>query len=151
MVVATTIALYASPPSTVCSTPHQINVSCDLDLNPRSSSSSTTIGGLSLLFKSSPSSSSFASHPTVVGDELPSIRTEDHHRAGSFSYSPTKFITSSSSYLKRDNHHQSPVSVLHGPKSHPTTTALPLEPSMSEEVVSVQVPPDSSTVSSGKR
>lgn len=115
MVVATTIALYASPPSTVCSTPHQINVSCDLDLNPRSSSSSTTIGGLSLLFKSSPSSSSFASHPTLVGEELPSLRTDDHHRTASLSYSPTKFIVSS--YLKRDNHHQSPVSVLHGPIS----------------------------------
>ncbi|CAF2080867.1 hypothetical protein BRARA_F00068 [Brassica rapa] len=121
MVVATTIALYASPPSTVCSTPHQITASCDLDLNPRSSSSSssTTIGGLSLLFKSSsPSSSSSASHPSL-GDELPSIRhdrTEDHRTtlSSSFSYSPTKFIASS--YLKRD-HHQSPVSVLHGPIS----------------------------------
>ncbi|CAH8306146.1 unnamed protein product [Eruca vesicaria subsp. sativa] len=120
MVVATTIALlYASPPSTVCSTPHQITISCDLDLNPKSSSSSTTIGGLSLLFKSSPSSSSSsASHPTTIGDELPSIRhdrTEDHRTTltGSFSYSPTKFITSS--YLKRDHHHQSPVSVLHSP------------------------------------
>ncbi|CAN6928216.1 unnamed protein product [Brassica oleracea] len=122
MVVATTIALYASPPSTVCSTPHQITASCDLDLNPRSSSSSssssTTIGGLSLLFKSSTPSSSSASHPSL-GDELASIRhdrTEDHRTtlSSSFSYSPTKFI--GSSYLKRD-HHQSPVSVLHGPIS----------------------------------
>ncbi|KAF8090963.1 hypothetical protein N665_0460s0006 [Sinapis alba] len=115
MVVATTIALYASPPSTVCSTPHQINVSCDLDLN-LPSSSSTTIGGLSLLFKSSPSSSSSsASHPTL-GEELASIRTEDHRTTltGSFSYSPTKFVASS--YLKRD-HQSSPVSVLHGPIS----------------------------------
>ncbi|KAG2304610.1 hypothetical protein Bca4012_063660 [Brassica carinata] len=125
MVVATTIALYASPPSTVCSTPHQINVSCDLDLNPRSSSasSSPTIGGLSLLFSGasvkSSSSSSSSSYPTV-GEELASIRHdrsgEDHRTTtltGSFSYTPTKLVASS--YLKRD--HQSPVSVLHGPIS----------------------------------
>ncbi|CAH2033522.1 unnamed protein product [Thlaspi arvense] len=124
MVVATTIALYASPPSTICSTAHQINahVSCDLDLNPRSSSASSstaspTVGGLSLLFSgaSVKSSSSSSSHPTV-GEELSSIRhdrSEDRTLSGSFCYSPSKFI--GSSYLKRD--HQSPVSVLHGPIS----------------------------------
>ncbi|KAL1218923.1 putative GTP diphosphokinase RSH3 [Cardamine amara subsp. amara] len=124
MVVATTIALYASPPSTVCSTAHQINAhtSCDLDLNSRSSSASPsttspTIGGLSLLFSgaSVKSSSSSSSHPTV-GEELASIRhdrSEDRTLSGSFCYSPSKFI--GSSYLKRD--HQSPVSVLHGPIS----------------------------------
>ncbi|CAN6929085.1 hypothetical protein Bca4012_098981 [Brassica carinata] len=121
MVVATTIALYASPANTVCSTPHQINAhvsSCDLDLNPRSSPStaSPTIGGLSLLFSGasvkSSSSSSSSSHPAVA-DELASIRherTEDRTSSGSFCHSPSKFIASSS-YLKRD--HQSPVSVLH--------------------------------------
>ncbi|ESQ29999.1 hypothetical protein EUTSA_v10011285mg [Eutrema salsugineum] len=124
MVVATTIALYASPPGTVCSTTHQINanVSCDLDLNSRSSSASSstaspTIGGLSLLFSgaSVKSSSSSSSHPTV-GEDLASIRhdrSEDRTLSGSFSYSPSKFA--GSSYLKRD--HQSPVSVLHGPIS----------------------------------
>jgi len=125
MVVATTIALYASPASTVCSTAHQINahISCDLDLNSRSSSassstSSPTIGGLSLLFSGASvksSSSSSSSHPTV-GEELASIRhdrSEDRTLSGSFCYSPSKFI--GSSYLKRD--HQSPVSVLHGPIS----------------------------------
>ncbi|KAJ0242367.1 GTP diphosphokinase RSH3 [Hirschfeldia incana] len=116
MVVATTIALYASPPNTICSTPHQINPhisSSDLDLSSRSSPStaSPTIGGLSLLF----SGASLKSSSSSVGDELPSIRTTEEHRTtttltGSFSYSPTKFI--SSSYLKRD-----PVSVLHGPIS----------------------------------
>ncbi|AAD25787.1 putative GTP diphosphokinase, Glycosidase [Arabidopsis thaliana] len=125
MVVATTIALYASPASTVCSTAHQINahISCDLDLNSRSSSassstSSPTIGGLSLLFSGASvksSSSSSSSHPSV-GEELASIRhdrSEDRTLSGSFCYSPSKFI--GSSYLKRD--HQSPVSVLHGPIS----------------------------------
>ncbi|KFK35656.1 hypothetical protein AALP_AA4G020100 [Arabis alpina] len=117
MVVSTTIALYASPPSTLSSTPHQINsqISFDLDLTS-SSSSSPTIGGLSLLFsngsiKSSSSSSSSSSHQT---EELASIRhdrSEDRTLSGSFCYSPSKFI--GSSYLKRD-HHQSPVSVLHG-------------------------------------
>ncbi|CAH8392712.1 unnamed protein product [Eruca vesicaria subsp. sativa] len=109
MVVATTIALYASPPNTICSTPHQITThlsSCDLDLNPRSSPSTASpkIGGLSLLFsgasfKSSPSSS--ASHQTVA-DELASIRherTDDRTLSGSFCYSPSKFIASSSSVL----------------------------------------------------
>ncbi|KAJ4896779.1 hypothetical protein Rs2_23573 [Raphanus sativus] len=122
MVVATTIALlYASPPNTVCSTPHQITShvsSCDLDLNPRSSPStaSPTIGGLSLLFSgASVKSSSASSHQAVGGDELASTRTDDRTLSGSFCYSPSKFI--SSPYLKRD--HQSPVSVsvLHAPIS----------------------------------
>lgn len=92
-------------------------------LNSRSSSassstSSPTIGGLSLLFSGASvksSSSSSSSHPSV-GEELASIRhdrSEDRTLSGSFCYSPSKFI--GSSYLKRD--HQSPVSVLHGPIS----------------------------------
>ncbi|XP_010534945.1 PREDICTED: probable GTP diphosphokinase RSH3, chloroplastic [Tarenaya hassleriana] len=127
MVVATTIALYASPPSSVCSTPHQINahISCDLDLNSRSTSSASStasspiVGGLSSLFSgaSVKSAASCSSYPTG-GDESASIRHDrsddlkDLSLSSSFCYSPTKFV--SSSYLKRD---QSPVSVLHGPVS----------------------------------
>ncbi|XP_010542388.1 PREDICTED: probable GTP diphosphokinase RSH3, chloroplastic [Tarenaya hassleriana] len=127
MVVTTTIALYASPPSSVCSAPHQINshISCDLDLNSRTSSSASStasspqkpiVGGLSSLFSggSVKSASSCSSYPSG-GDELASIRhdrSEDLSLSSSFCYSPSKFV--GSSYLKRD---QSPVSVLHGPVS----------------------------------
>lgn len=112
-----TIALYASPPSSVCSTPYpcQINShgSYDFDLNGRSSSSSSTssssgksfVGGLSSLFSS----------PTVKANY--STGTEDlgslwHDRGDELSSS---FRCSSlSSSLKRD---QSPVSVFQGPAS----------------------------------
>lgn len=111
-----TIALYASPPSSVCSASHQINghTTYDFDLNsrPSSSTSSTaatapssqkqTIGGLSCLFSST--------------SEMGSYRSEDLKELSSsfgYSYSPSKFCSSSSS-LKRD---QSPVSVFQGPVS----------------------------------
>jgi len=126
MVVATTIALYASPPSSVCSTPHQI--SCDLDLTSRSSSTSSSmasspqkpiVGGLSSLFSSASvksSSSSSCSYSTGV-DEFSSLRYDrsddlkDLSFSSSFGYSPAKFVNS----FRRD--HQSPISVLHGPVS----------------------------------
>ncbi|KAK7389669.1 hypothetical protein VNO78_24906 [Psophocarpus tetragonolobus] len=117
-----TIALYASPPSSVCSTPHpcQINAhaSYDFELGSRSSSPAAStappstsqkpvMGGLSCLFSSptpaakhSPLSSNFSGEE----DELKEL-------SSSFSYSPSKFGVSS---WKRD---QSPVSVFHGPVS----------------------------------
>lgn len=117
-----TIALYASPPSSVCSTPHpcQINAhaSYDFELGSRSSSPASTappstsqkpvMGGLSCLFSSpaaavkhAPLSSNFSGEE----DELKEL-------GSSFSYSPSKFGGGSS--WKRD---QSPVSVFHGPVS----------------------------------
>ncbi|XVE51862.1 hypothetical protein DITRI_Ditri02bG0075100 [Diplodiscus trichospermus] len=119
-----TIALYASPPSSVCSTPHQINInshsSFDFDLNSRSSSStsSTTassssqrpiVGGLSCLFSSSSVKSSFSSG---AGEDLGSYRGEElKELSSSFCYSTSKFGGSS---LKTN---QSPVSVFQGPVS----------------------------------
>ncbi|KAK6128064.1 hypothetical protein DH2020_038192 [Rehmannia glutinosa] len=112
-----TIALYASP-SSVCSAPHQINshASYDLDVNGRSTSSASPspsqkalTGGLSCLF-STPAIKP-ASYSTGT-EELGSLwhdRTEEF--GSSFRYS------SLSSSLKRDQGHQSPVSVLQGPNS----------------------------------
>lgn len=115
-----TIALYASPPSSVCSPPHPCpHASYDFELGARSSSPASTAtastsqkavtGGLSCLFSSpaavvkhAPLSSSFCG--TVDEDELKDL-------SSSFSYSPSKFGGSS---WKRD---QSPVSVFHGPVS----------------------------------
>ncbi|XP_043704507.1 probable GTP diphosphokinase RSH2, chloroplastic [Telopea speciosissima] len=116
-----TIALYASPPSSVCSTPHpcQINSHAysDYELNPRPPSSSPSsaqkpiVGGLSCLF-SSPSvrhASSFSGG----GDELGSIWHErGEELSSSFSYSPYSSLSSS---LKCRDH--SPVSVFQGPVS----------------------------------
>lgn len=125
-----TIALYASPPSSVCSTPHpcQINAhaSYDFELGSRSSSPTSTatastsqkpvIGGLSCLFSSpaaavkhAPLSSSFSG--AVEEDELKEL-------SSSFSYSPSKFGGSS---WKRD---QSPVSVFHGPVSCSSSSSV---------------------------
>ncbi|KAG9457313.1 hypothetical protein H6P81_001821 [Aristolochia fimbriata] len=115
-----TIALYASPPGSVCTTPYpcQINshTSSDFDINSRPSSSASTqkpiVGGLSCLFSStsvrhaSPSS-------TFASDDLGSIwhdRTDDF--CSSFSYS--SYSSLSSSLKCRD---QSPVSVFQGPVS----------------------------------
>lgn len=120
-----TIALYASPPSSVCSTPHpcQINshASYDFELNSRSSSpaSSTAspsqkpiVGGLSCLFSSqsvkhASSSSSFSGG----GEELGSLW---HDRGDEMNLSSSLCYSHYSS-LKRD--HQSPVSVFQGPVS----------------------------------
>ncbi|KAK4410474.1 putative GTP diphosphokinase RSH2, chloroplastic [Sesamum angolense] len=112
-----TIALYASP-SSVCSAPHQISshASYDLDVNSRSTSSASAspsqravAGGLSCLFSTPPIKS--ASYATGA-EELGSLwhdRTEES--GSSFRYS------SLSSSWKRDQVHQSPVSVLQGPSS----------------------------------
>lgn len=112
-----TIALYASP-SSVCSAPHQINSHgpFDLDVNSRSTSSAAAspsqravTGGLSCLFSTLPIKS--ASYSTG-GEDLGSLwqdRTEE--LGSSYRYS------SLSSSFKRDQAHQSPVSVLYGPSS----------------------------------
>lgn len=108
------IALYASP-SSVCSAPHQINSHgpYELDVNGRptlsaaaSPSQRAVVGGLSRLF----------STPTIKsagylaeGEELGSLWHDRTEELG-FSYR-----YSSSSSFKRDQAHQSPVSVLHGP------------------------------------
>lgn len=111
MVIATTIAIYGSPPSNVCSTPHQITAS-DLDLTSRNlstSPSSSLLGGLSSLF----------SGASLKADDFSSLRhdrSEDYKDlsfTSSFCYSPSRFV--GSSYHRRD--HQSPISVLHGPVS----------------------------------
>ncbi|KAL2933093.1 putative GTP diphosphokinase RSH3 chloroplastic [Bienertia sinuspersici] len=118
-----TIALYASPPSSVCSTPHPCSInshstSYDFDLNGRSpstssqSSSSTSqrpmMGGLSCLLKHSSS--------LAANDDFQKVGIEDHHHysnlSSSFRYSNCSSLSSS---LKRDL--QSPVSVLQGPVS----------------------------------
>ncbi|OAY53218.1 probable GTP diphosphokinase RSH2, chloroplastic [Manihot esculenta] len=121
-----TIALYASPPSSVCSAPHpcQINAHAtyDFELNSRSSSTASSsasssqksvVGGLSCLF-----SSSTVKHSSFSGDreELGSLwhdRGEDlKELSSSFRYSPSKYFGRSS--IKRD---QSPISVLQAPVS----------------------------------
>ncbi|GMI91729.1 RELA/SPOT homolog 3, RELA/SPOT HOMOLOG 3 [Hibiscus trionum] len=112
-----TIALYASPPSSVCSTPHQINInSCDFDLNSRASSSTSStaaassscprpiVGGLSCLFSSPSVKSNFSSG----GEDLGSHRGEELKELScSFCYSSSKLGGS----LKTN---QSPVSVFQG-------------------------------------
>ncbi|KAL7140383.1 hypothetical protein ABFS83_09G117200 [Erythranthe nasuta] len=110
-----TIALYASPPSSVCSASHHISshASCDLDVNGRSTSSASTspsqrpfIGGLSRFISSPPIKSASYS---AGGDDSGSLWHDRTDEVGStFRYS------SLSSSLKRDQAHQSPVSVLHG-------------------------------------
>lgn len=113
-----TIALYASPPSSVCSTPHQINY--DFELGSRSSSPASTaastsgksvMGGLSCLFSSPtvvkhvPFTSSFSGGGGGDDDELKELSS-----SFSYSFSPTKFGGS----WKRDH---SPVSVFQCPVS----------------------------------
>lgn len=118
-----TIALYASPPSSVCSTPHPCSInshssSYDFDLNGRSPSTSSQstssssqrpiIGGLSCLLKHSSSS---------PNEDFQKVGIDDHHHhysnlSSSFRYSNCSSLSSS---LKRDHH--SPVSVLQGPVS----------------------------------
>ncbi|CAN1162129.1 Probable GTP diphosphokinase RSH3, chloroplastic [Linum perenne] len=120
-----TIALYASPPGTICSTPHSCttngNSSYDLDLNSRSSSTASAsgssshksrIGGLTCLF-----SSPGVKHSSFSGDreELGALwhdRGDD--LSTSFRYSSSKYVGGGSSSLKKD---QSPVSVLQVPVS----------------------------------
>lgn len=127
-----TIALYASPPSSVCSAPHpcQINAhsTYDFELSSRSSSSASTastsqkavVGGLSCLFSShSVKHVSSSSSYSGGGEELGNLGSLWHDRSeelkelsGSFRYSPSKF--NGVSLSSRD---QSPVSVFHGPVS----------------------------------
>ncbi|XP_052182274.1 probable GTP diphosphokinase RSH2, chloroplastic [Diospyros lotus] len=120
--VVPTIALYASPPSSVCSTPHpcQINshASYDFDLNGRSSSSSSStasssqkpvVGGLSCLFSVKHASSASYSNGS---EELGSL-WHDRGDELSCSFRCTPYSSLGSS-MRRD---QSPVSVLQGPVS----------------------------------
>ncbi|KAG6395677.1 hypothetical protein SASPL_141801 [Salvia splendens] len=110
-----TIALYSSPPSSVCSASHQISshASYDLDVNARTTSSASAspsqkplIGGLSCLF-SSPAIKS-AGYSSGAED-LGSLWHDRNEELGSsYRYS------SLSSSMKRDQAHQSPVSVLQG-------------------------------------
>ncbi|KAK8641913.1 hypothetical protein V6N13_011281 [Hibiscus sabdariffa] len=122
-----TIALYASPPSSVCSTPHLINInSSELDLNSRSSPSTSStvassscprpiVGGLSCLFSSPSVKSSFSSG----GEDLGSYRGEELKELScSFCYSSSKFGGS----LKTN---QSPVSVFQGSVLCSSTSSSP--------------------------
>lgn len=112
-----TIALYASP-SSVCSAPHQINSHApyDLDVSGRSTSSATAspsqravTGGLSCLLSAAPIKSA---NYSIGGEELGSLWHDRNDDLGSsYRYS------SLSSSFKRDQAHQSPVSVLQGPSS----------------------------------
>ncbi|CAK7348068.1 unnamed protein product [Dovyalis caffra] len=112
-----TIALYASPPSSVCSTSYTCQTNAhatyEFELNPRSSSTASSsassshkpiVGGLSRLFSSlAVKDASFSSdREELGGDELKEL-------SGSFCYTPSKYLAGSS--IKRD---QSPVSVLQG-------------------------------------
>ncbi|KAK9099524.1 hypothetical protein Syun_026569 [Stephania yunnanensis] len=115
-----TIALYASSPSSFCSTAHPcaINASSDLEWNPSritsasasasspGSSTKTTVGGLSLLF----STPSVRSH----GDDLGSLWHERGEDLLGSSYSYSTISSLSNSIKCRD---QSPVSVFQGPVS----------------------------------
>ncbi|XP_028752181.1 probable GTP diphosphokinase RSH3, chloroplastic [Neltuma alba] len=119
-----TIALCASPPSSVCSTAHPCHInthaSYDFDLGSRSSSSSSSttvspsqkpgMSGLSCLFSSPTVKPVPLSSFPVGGEELGPL-SELKELSSSFSYSPSKFAGSS---WKRD---QSPVSVFQGPVS----------------------------------
>ncbi|CAL9009699.1 unnamed protein product [Prunus brigantina] len=124
-----TIALYASPPSSVCSTTHpcQINAhtSYDFELSSRSASSTASTastsqkpvtGGLSCLFSSptvkhASSSSSYSGGGEELGSLWHDRGEELKELSGSFRYSPSKFNGAS---LNRD---QSPISVFQGPVS----------------------------------
>lgn len=130
--MAPTIALYASPPSGVCSTTHPINsgVSYDFDLNSRPSTSSSAsqkpiVGGLSCLF-SSPSTVK-SSSSSSFGEELGSSRhdkvEELKELSSSFGYSYSSTCKHVGSF--RRDHHQSPVSVLQGPVSCSSTSSCP--------------------------
>ncbi|KAI9162460.1 hypothetical protein LWI28_027614 [Acer negundo] len=115
------IALYASPPSTVCSTSHQINshTTYDFELSSAravtsaqppstaaaSQSQKPVVGGLSCLFSS----------PPEMGSHCHQYRSEElKELSSSFGYSKFSGGGASSS-LKRD---QSPVSVFNGPVSN---------------------------------
>lgn len=108
MVMATNISIYASPPSSACSTPHQITAS---DLDPASRNLSTSpskpivVGGLSSLFSAKADDFSPFRHHDRSED------CKDLSFTSSFCYSPARL------HHHRREHHQSPISVLHGPVS----------------------------------
>lgn len=108
-----TIALYATPTSTVCSTAYPCSHPADnLELAGRPCSSSPppsqrpVVGGLSCLF----ASTSFKHSCSSPGDELGSSLWYERNEelSSSFSYSP---------YLSLKGREQSPVSVFQGPVS----------------------------------
>ncbi|KAJ0007004.1 hypothetical protein Pint_29153 [Pistacia integerrima] len=114
------IALYASPPSSVCSSVHQINAhtTYDLDLNSRSSSSTPCstapshkqiIGGLSCLFSSS-STDVAASYNR--GEDLKELSSSFGYSYGSIKREP------------------SPVSVFQGPVSCSGSRSSPISVSL---------------------
>ncbi|CAM8944230.1 unnamed protein product [Rhodiola kirilowii] len=128
--VVPTMALYAGPGSSVCSTPYQSQISShgsyDFDLNSRSATPSSApgasstsqksnVGGMSCLF-SSPQHVKQSSPLSFVcsgGDELGSRWHDIGEEFGS-SHSYSHYPSLSVSSLKRD---QSPVSVFQGPVS----------------------------------
>ncbi|WCJ39415.1 hypothetical protein M5689_020406 [Euphorbia peplus] len=128
-----TIALYASPPSSVCSAPHpsQINghSTYDFELNPRCSSAASSsagtsqksvAGGLSSLFSSSATKhSSFSGEREELGSLWHDRGDDLKELSSSFRYSSSKYLGGSS--LKRD---QSPISVLQGPVSCSTSPPM---------------------------
>lgn len=109
-----TIALYASPPtSTINTTPYPCSISSssshDFDITASSSTSSSQkpiIGGLSSLFSSSSVKHSTSSTYSGVVDDLRHEKVEE--LKSSFAYSPFQ------SFAKRE---LSPVSVFQGPVS----------------------------------
>lgn len=116
------IALYATPPSSVCS-----HATFDFELSSRSSSSAAStpstsqkpaVGGLSCLFSSSTvkHASSCSSFSGGGGEELGSMwpdRGEElKELSSSFRYSQSKFNGAS-----MNNRDQSPISVFQGPVS----------------------------------
>ncbi|EPS68672.1 hypothetical protein M569_06094 [Genlisea aurea] len=112
-----TIALYATSPSSVCAASHQIgfHVSYDSDVNGRSASSAASSsplqkpsvgGGLSCLF---PSPQVRSASCSIGGDDSGSIWHDKSEELGS----SLRFSSLSSSF-KREQGHQSPVSVLQG-------------------------------------
>ncbi|KAJ6696129.1 GUANOSINE-3'5'-BIS DIPHOSPHATE 3'-PYROPHOSPHOHYDROLASE [Salix koriyanagi] len=118
-----TIALFTSPPSSVCSTPYpcQINAHAtyDFELNSRSSSTTSSsasssqkpiVGGLSRLFASpAVKQASFSGDREELGCLWHDRGDEFKELGSSFCYTPSKYLAGSS--MKRD---QSPVSVLQG-------------------------------------
>lgn len=115
-----TIALYASPPSSVCSTPYPCSSSSDYDVNPRPPAAAAAqkpiVGGLSRLFASAASVRHPSTSSSFPGDEIGTLRHDRGAGAGGSSCDDfgSSFCYSSSPFKCRD---QSPASVFHGPVS----------------------------------
>ncbi|CAN0877960.1 Probable GTP diphosphokinase RSH3, chloroplastic [Linum grandiflorum] len=128
MAVPTTIALYASPPSTICSAPNHCSTSHDFELNPRSASSASAssshrspIGGLSCLFSSPGVKRSSFSGEREELSALWHDRGDDLKEFGSSSFRKCSSKLGGgggSSMMKKES---SPVSVLHAPMSCSTS------------------------------